>query len=120
MPQDGDAGWIDEAIAHWVESGCLSYDQAPDYLNAHIGATSPYRRATDLRSRSLGPLVLGHLDFLLREDSGGASGLVEVLKRFAEAKPMTLVTSLDFRDFITMAHPNAKADIVRIFADYIL
>jgi hypothetical protein len=80
LPADGNAGWIDEAIAHWVVSGCNEYKARPD-RPSKMGAVSPYRRGTDKRARTLGPMLIGYLDHLLREE---AKSMVDFLKQLVD------------------------------------
>jgi hypothetical protein len=78
LPADGNAGWIDEAIAHWVVSGCNEYEVRPDRLSK-MGAVSPYRRGTDKRARTLGPMLIGYLDHLLRKEGKSMVGFLSKL-----------------------------------------
>ena len=45
MPADGNAGWIDEAIATWGDSGYLPSEKEPKN-GVNMGARSPYARTT--------------------------------------------------------------------------
>lgn len=82
LPADGNAGWIDEAIAHWVVSGCNEYKVRPD-RPSNMGAVSPYRRGTDKRARTLGPMLIGYLDHLLRHEG---KSMLEFLKELVDEK----------------------------------
>ncbi len=92
-PANGNAGWLDEAIASWRDKGHQTYDK-PFYEMVNLGAHSPYRRSTDKRSYEYGRSFMAYLDYLLKDS--GKSGLKAFLKVYFEKRKFTAVTTEDF------------------------
>lgn len=108
MPADGNSGWIDEAIAHWAVAGFPRYGQRPDQ-RTDMGAVSPYRRATDKRARTVGPLLLGHLDHRMVEREGEEGGLKPFLRSLLGRGPRT-ITSREFQEELEAFAKTSFAD----------
>lgn len=94
MPANGNAGWIDEAIASWRDNGYPRRNSPGSAAN--MGAFSPYRRHTTRDAYSLGMQFIGHLDYILR-DKGGMKGMLQLL--FASYKRQTITTP-QFKTFL--------------------
>lgn len=121
LPADGNAGWIDEAIAHWVEIGCPSFDQPPG-PRCDMGAVSPYRRVTDKRARTVGPLLLGYLDYLLKQIDP-KRGMEEFLKQFVYKRRTDSITCRDFEEelelFANKNSPGGPKHFADVFARHV-
>jgi hypothetical protein len=91
-PANGDAGWVDEAIASWGDVG-YPWSTSPPSGAANMGARSPYIRETHISAYTLGRDFLKHLDYLLRD----VGGLKRFLARYAERNRHMSVTALDFQ-----------------------
>jgi hypothetical protein len=78
MPATGNAGWLDEAVASWRDRGYPSRRPRTLPSPRHLGAASPYRRATDERSYDDGSALLAALDYTLKQ-SGHPTGLKPLL-----------------------------------------
>ena len=94
VPANGDAGWIDEAIAMWGDSGYPRYDFEPEPVN--MGDRSEYMRITSGNAYTEGRQFLAHLDFVLRHQGG----LKEFLSMYARRKRHQSITSNEFQAMI--------------------
>jgi hypothetical protein len=94
-PANGDAGWIDEAIASWGDAG-YPRSVAPPGGGANMGARSPYIRETHTSAYTLGRDFLKHLDHLLRD----VGGLKRFLATYAERKRHSSVTAVEFQRLV--------------------
>lgn len=94
-PANGDAGWIDEAIAQWGDAG---YPRSPTRpaRGANMGARSPYIRATDGTAYTIGRDFLAHLDHVLRD----RGGLKRFLAGYAVQKRHASVTAAEFQRLV--------------------
>ncbi len=69
MPKNGNAGWIDEAIASWRD-GKYKEIRSPGFFGSNMGDHSQYKRTTDRKAYSLGAKVMGHLNYKTRDKGG--------------------------------------------------
>ena len=79
MPAGGNAGWIDEAVATWGDSGYLPGEKEPNN-GVNMGARSPYVRTTSQASYRVGSRFLAHPDHVLRERRGPKRALKSFLR----------------------------------------
>lgn len=96
LPADGNAGWIDEAIAYWCENRLL--DSSPPTFPADtdpgpMGNQSRYRRSTSLKAASMGRPLLAYLDYLLLD----RGGLLPLLARFRADYAFQVVSAPEFQ-----------------------
>lgn len=96
MPANGNAGWIDEAIARWRDNGYPTASALPQRPPVNLAGFSPYRRHTPQISYAMGSLLLSELDKLF--NSGG--GLRPILARLFTEKRRQLITTPFFQTFI--------------------
>jgi predicted metalloprotease with PDZ domain len=87
MPANGNAGWIDEAIASWSDRGFPRASVAPNRNPVNLGGYSPYKRETTQLAYSKGSEFLSELDWLFAAQ-GGLRPLLKDL--FAVAKRQTI------------------------------
>ena len=95
MPANGNAGWIDEAIASWRDR---DYPRAPAALPrppVNLAGFSPYRRHTPFDSYALGSLLLSELDLIF--DHGG---LRPLLAQLFNQRRRQLITTPFFQSFL--------------------
>ena len=99
MPVNGNAGWIDEAIAEWEE---VEYDPSkdPPKSPANLGNRSEYIRTTHGDAYSVGPAFLAHLDYVLRQRSDPDHGLKAFLAVYAQQKRHQSVTVKEFQELV--------------------
>ena len=107
MPVNGDAGWIDEAIAKWGDAGYPRNESEPDPV-ANMGRRSPYVRTTCDKAYSIGRDFLAHLDYVLHEQGG----LKPFLKTYAKAKMHQSITTEEFQEMVEDFH---GASLERLF-----
>jgi hypothetical protein len=74
MPQDGNSGWIDEAIAAWHDSGYKKLSRV-GFCQSRIGGHSPYRRWVNRPAYTQGRDLMAYLHHHLPE------GLFPFLKK---------------------------------------
>ncbi len=115
MPADGDAGWIDEAIAKWGDSGYKPREEKPkDRVN--MGGRSPYIRTTCRAAYGTGREFLAHLDHVLRERGGPRRGLKSFLAEYARKKRHQTVTATEFQELLEDFH---GASLQELFDAYV-
>jgi len=95
MPANGNAGWIDEAIARWRDLGYPRANAIALRPPVNLGGFSPYRRHTPGDSYASGSRLLSELDQLFSPD--GLRPLLAVLFR---EKQRQVITTEYFRMFL--------------------
>ena len=110
MPADGNAGWIDEAIASWGDSGYQPREKKPDN-GANMGARSPYVRTTRQAAYDVGSQFLEHLDHVIRERGGPKQGLKSFLGEYARKKRHQLVTAREFQELVEDYHGESLQEL---------
>lgn len=92
MPANGNAGWIDEAIASWRDDGYPRGNGAPRTPRI-LGGFSPYRRFTTMDAYSYGADLMADFDGMLVSTSFG--GLKNMLKEtFAGFQRQTITVPM--------------------------
>ncbi len=97
-PVNGDAGWIDEAIASWGDNGYRSRKSKPKLPDAGLLAKSEYARVTNDEAYDQGAVLLAYLDFRLRKKGG----LNAFLRRYAAQNKFRSVNVRLFKDMLEM------------------
>ena len=92
MPINGNAGWIDEAIASWRDSNYASKENLP-YGSSNMSSHSNYRRYTDRDAYSHGRDFLKHINFRLES----LGGLTSFLKGFHDKHTHTNISTELFK-----------------------
>ncbi|MCB0406458.1 MAG: hypothetical protein KDD51_16875, partial [Bdellovibrionales bacterium] len=94
MPVNGNAGWIDEAIASWRDNSYPSHSSLSSSGSLLAGFPS-FQRMTPMAAYSSGARVMGHLDYLFRANGG----LKPILKElFSQHKRQSISTPF-FQNF---------------------
>ncbi len=107
-PANGNAGWMDEAIASWRDRGHQTIE-IPFYANANLGNQSVYTRKTDTRSYKYGRSFMAYMDFKLK--TAGKKGLKDFLNLYVDKRMHTSVTTEDFKsDLEKYSGLDLKAD----------
>lgn len=75
MPIDGNAGWMDEAIASWRDKGYKEFS-TPNFSSTSMAGHSQYRRTTDRKAYTQGANFMGYLNYNLKNQGG----LIKFLK----------------------------------------
>lgn len=95
MPANGNAGWIDEAIARWRDLGYPSANAISLRPPVNLAGFSPYRRHTPADSYAMGSLLLSELDHLF-----SPAGLRPLLANLFREKQRQVITTEFFRMFL--------------------
>ncbi len=93
MPANGNAGWIDEAIASWRDYG-YQRKPLPGFGGSNLGLGSQYQRHTDSRAYALGREFMSFLDYQL-QDKGG---LKAFLRGYFATYKHTVITQEHFKN----------------------
>lgn len=117
MPINGNAGWIDEAIASWADEGYPTRQSLFPFESANIGNRSPYIRSTSMSSYSVGMRFLSHLNFLF-ESKGG---LIPVLARYAQSCHHTSISAHAFQKLVEDAYGESLQTLfdAHVYSDYV-
>jgi hypothetical protein len=93
MPANGNAGWIDEAIASWRDFG-YQRKPLPEFTGSNLGKGSAYQRNTDSRAYSIGREFMAYLDFRLQD----IGGLKAFLRGYFQTYKHTVITQEHFKN----------------------
>jgi hypothetical protein len=94
LPGDGDAGWIDEAIASWQDNG---FPELPSIdFKTNMGSRGMYIRYTDSRAYSEGMEFMGYLQSLLKKEGG----LIPFLKQYHDQWKENHIYTLGLQGFL--------------------
>jgi hypothetical protein len=87
MPANGNAGWIDEAVTTWSDSGSGT---RPDLkgIAANMAGNSPYRRYTEYRAYTQGASFMSYLNYKFQANGGLTAFLNDMIKNDS-FNPMT-------------------------------
>lgn len=77
MPVNGNAGWLDEAIASWRDDGYKKVKK-PNFSSTSMSAHSEYRRYTDRKAYKQGANFMAFLNYKLSK-MGGLKSFLKVL-----------------------------------------
>lgn len=116
IPCNGDAGWIDEAIAVWADDKWTNTNYRPSRraprVKANLGKRSPYVKTTHRASYSLGRAFMSHLDYRLRH----RGGLQAFLAHYAKVQRHKTVSAVDFQSLLKNF---CGDDLQKLFDDHI-
>lgn len=93
MPANGNAGWIDEAIASWRDYG-YQRKPFPIFAGSNLGKGSVYKRNTDSRAYALGREFMAYLDYKLQD----VGGLKAFLRGYFQTYKHTVITQEHFKN----------------------
>jgi hypothetical protein len=117
MPSDGNAGWIDEAVASWRDAGYARSPVGPSGIAYNLGGFSSYRRQTTLNAYTAGRDLIGQFDKQFESFSfEGQTGMRAILRAlFSERQHMTI--TVDF--FKVFMERLTGANLTKTFARYV-
>ncbi len=107
MPANGNAGWIDEAITSWSDSGSPSKEDM-NGLSSNMAGNSEYRRYTHMDAYSVGKNFMSHLNYRLQS----RGGLTPFLNQFIQTSAFTPTTTEDFIKKMSMYYAE---DLTELF-----
>ena len=111
MPANGNAGWIDEAIARWRDLGYPRASAIAARPPVQLAGFSPYRRHTPRESYAMGSQLLSELDRLF-----APGGLRPILAALFQQRRRQLITTQLFQDFLEQ---QTGSSLTAIFDRYV-
>lgn len=87
MPANGNAGWLDEAITTWSDTGSRIKSDLGS-MKSNMAGHSMYRRSTDMDAYSKGKSFMSYLHYKF-QGSGGLTSFLNHLIQTESFKPMT-------------------------------
>lgn len=112
MPADGNAGWIDEAVASWRDNNYPTASSAPAGNPVNLGGFSIYKRETTQKAYGAGATLISQFDFLFRN----IGGMKKILSKMYDEFAGTTITVDKFKDFLTR---ESSTDLSSIFKRYV-
>lgn len=111
MPANGNAGWIDEAITTWSDSGSGT---RPDLkgVGANMAGNSQYRRYTEYRAYTQGASFMSYLNYKFQNSGGLTSFLNDMIKN-ESFKPMTT------EEFAIKMSSYFSEDLIPLFKNHV-
>lgn len=88
MPANGNAGWIDEAVASWRDNNYPKASSAPNRPAVNLGGFSPYRRTTTYAAYDEGAELISEFDYLFGNMKTILSTLFENYQRKVITTPL--------------------------------
>lgn len=88
MPINGNAGWIDEAIASWRDNNYNTVS-SPNFSSTSMAAHSQYRRTTDRKAYTQGANFMAFLNKRLENQGGLIVFLADFYKRYTHTNIST-------------------------------
>lgn len=110
MPANGNAGWIDEAIASWRDNGYPRYTPSLQRQSSNLAGFSDYNRLTTRDAYSYGMYLMGRFDGLFSQ------GLRPVLREvFSRTKRSSITT----KGFHALLESLTSQDLDAYFQRYV-
>lgn len=97
MPQNGNAGWIDEAITSWLDDG-MPMKKKLTFKKSGMASHSEFTRTTDKQAYTKGKDFISYLNFRLKN----MGGLKPFLVRLLEEKKFQNIRTEDFLEFLNL------------------
>jgi hypothetical protein len=102
MPVDGNAGWMDEAIASWRDKGYQS-TRSPSFNSSGMAGHSQYRRTTDRQAYNQGANFMAYLNHKLDQLGGLEKFLSLVYQKYAKTNINTEIFRAELENFSGMS-----------------
>jgi len=117
MPADGNAGWIDEAVASWRDNGFPRASSGPSGFAVNLGGFSPYRRHTTDDAYNGGAKLISQFDQLFSSLNGeGQTGMRWILRNLFAQNKRTTISVQNFQAFLETF---SGRDLDAIFQEYV-
>jgi hypothetical protein len=101
MPADGNAGWIDEAVASWRDENYPRASSDPSGAASNLGGFSTYKRHTTQAAYTTGMRLISAFDRMFAGLSGeGFTGMKFVLRKLFETYAQQTISVNDFKVFM--------------------
>ncbi len=117
MPSDGNAGWIDEAVASWRDAKYVRASEGPSGIAYNLGGFSSYRRQTTMSAYTAGRDLISQFDKQFESFSlGGQTGMRAILRALFTERQHTTITVGFFKSFLERL---TGANLTKTFAKYV-
>lgn len=113
MPANGNAGWIDEAIASWRDNGYPRASGSPNRSAVNMGGFTDYRRHTSQLAYTSGATLISEFDYMFR----GNGGMRTILRQLYNENKLTTITLSFFKNFL---ETTTGTDLTAIFNRYVM
>ena len=113
IPCDGNAGWMDEAIAKWGDKGYRTLRHEPPGRGAKLGGQSDYTRTTNGKAYTIGRRFVEHLDYVLRE----RGGMKPFLRKYATHKRHQSISAFEFQEMLEDFHGKSLQELFDKFVN---
>lgn len=124
-PNNGNSGWMDEAIASWQDDKYKRARKGPSGPAVNLSGFSVYKRATSRKSYSEGKTFISQLDYQFRNKGG----MTKVLKKMYQEHGTGVTSTEEFKKLIEdetgedmtqtfNRYVYGKADFEEDFVDY--
>lgn len=104
LAANGDAGWIDEAVAVWIDRGRRRLEGAPT-TSSDCGNRGPHYRRTYSDVSALTWPLMAHLAYLIDrmppQESSAGSRFEEVIRKISRIGSALPLLATDFEDLLT-------------------
>jgi hypothetical protein len=116
MPANGNAGWIDEAVASWRDNE-YPRNAGPSGIAVNLGGYSPYKRNTTRLAYSKGATLISNFDSMFRTTQfEGQAGMKGILRALYSEKRLNTI-SVDY--FKQLLEGMTGTDLTAIFKKYV-
>ena len=113
MPANGNAGWIDEAVASWRDHGYQRASARPSREPVNLGGFSLFRRQTTFSAYKWGRQLISEFDHMF----GDLGGMRPILRQFFSDNKFKTVTNDFFKNFL---ETTTGIDLTAIFDRYVM
>lgn len=100
IPENGNAGWMDEAIVTWRDRD-YPLVKTPSFRRHNLACHSVHRRSTDWDSYKKGGNFIGHLAYLFSEKG---MDFKSILRNYFQAYKYKIVNTKTFRLFLEKSY----------------
>jgi len=114
MPANGNAGWIDEALASWRDKGYQRREE-PGYDSGRLASFSPYRRTTTRDAYTKGRDFMSYIDSLIATKNPG-SGLKSFMRETLSQHVFQVISTGFFRSWL---EKNLESSLQDDFDQYV-
>lgn len=116
MPANGNAGWIDEAVASWRDNN-YPRNAGPFGTAVNMGGFSPYKRNTNQLAYSKGASLISNFDEMFQSvDFEGQKGMKGILRALFGQKQHQTISVGYFKQFV---EGMGGKDLTAIFKKYV-
>ena len=112
QPANGNAGWMDEAIAVWSDNNFETATGVPKREEVNLANFSQYQRKTPMESYEEGEMFISELDYLL----ANVGGMKKLLAEYFQVKKFKITNTPFFQNFLEQ---KSKRSLNEYFKKYV-